>query len=851
MNSQSERTDRALGAFFMRFAADRERGEVRPLSEYLQLCPSNEDEVAREYLTLTDDGLDAVPEAAQARVAPRSFGPYRIESELGRGGQATVYLAIDTRIGRQVALKVLHAPLCGISAAGMARFRREAELLARLDHPGICVVHDVELDGAYPYLAMRYLRGQGLADWFGREGGVPLDSLLETFERVARALHTAHETGLVHRDIKPGNIMVSAAGDPVILDFGLACDVGEPDMPMTLSGEVLGTPSYLAPEVLRGDTRIDRRCDVYALGLTLYECAVGRRAFGAPQRDTLFHQILTETPESLCRVDPGLPKDLDIVVRTAIEKDPDRRYSTALEFAEELRRIRGHEPVRARSAGVWLRSLRFLQRNPVPVAITALVFVLLGCALFVTQSSLATAERERDAKEQSLSELQDLLGFADSRVQKQLRREARSLRFVADVADVADVAEVPAWLDRARALQARLPKHRRALDQLRQNAQRLDSPGSGGNPVWEFQLTSDDWRHATLVSLIGEIEAFHSEIERVAGLWASATDAARRSVEDDAELWRVTREQIMNVPGYAGLELAPQVGFVPLGADRVSGLHEFALSISGAVPTRDPVTRELQIRGETAIVFVLMPGGEAVIGASSARDQEYFDVQMRDDEGPVHRVLLDPFFLGKYEVTQGQYLRLVGRNPSNFKPGRTIGGKPTTLAHPVEWVTWKLARECLSRFGLELPTEVQWECALRGGTKTAFITGHDVRTLDGSLNGFDLAGERGGMRDDIGPIAWLDDGYVHHAPVGSYRPSPFGLHDMLGNVGEWCRDVYHPYTVSARPGDGLRGDQNGKEHVLRGGSFYHVGLSFRSARRSSNELFYGLNLGFRAARAVR
>lgn len=896
MSSSGDQTDRALGAFLMQFAADREEGNVRPLSEYLKRFPSHEDEIAREYLTLTDGGLAlrAAP-ASNEEPVQRRFGPYLVESVLGRGGQATVYLAVDERIGRQVALKVLRAPLGSASGTVTERFRREAELLARLEHPAICVVHDADLTGDTPFLAMRYVRGDSLEARIetASAAGVhparlrddtdsPMDELLHYFEKCARALHVAHESGFVHRDIKPGNLMVTPDGEPVILDFGLAQDESGAGGPMTLTGELLGTPAYLAPEMLiQGHAATDRRCDVYSLGVSLFECVCLARPFSAPTRDALFHRMLHDEPTDVRRLNPALSRDFGVVVHTAIDKDPNRRYRTALDFAEDLRRLRVREPVRARPAGPLLRAWRFLQRNPIASSAAAIVFVALLTALLFTTNALDIASEERDAREKTLGELNDLLGLADAQVLKDLRAQRRSLCFLPEVEGTEP------WLARAQALLAKLPGHRRALAELRERAQpytdaareadrarnvaanpevaeRLEALGEGANaelaalePIlgarhtWEFATPGDGWRHETLVKLVEDLEAFGEEVQSVRTKWSAVAAHAQRARTVDRALWRQAARQAAAAPVYGGLALVPQPGLVPVGSDPASGLLEFAHLASGKVPVRDPRSGRLAIDGETAIVFVLLPGGEARIGASQDADSPHHDPNARDDEGPVHVVRLDPFFLAKHEMTKGQYRRLADRSPSYFPIGRRVAGKTTTAAHPVEWVEWEEAMRCLRGHGLTLPTEVQWEYALRAGTRTPYWTGTQPRSLAGFLNVFDRAGRRGAMRDDVPPDEWLDDGYAHHAPVGSYRANPFGLHDMLGNVSEWCRDVYRPYSVPTRPGDGLRGAAEGERHVVRGGSFYHRAAFLRSGKRGKLSQFWGLNLGFRAARALR
>ncbi len=331
-----------------------------------------------------------------------SLGPYRLLREIGRGGQGRVYLAQDARLGRKVALKVLPAGFS--SASALRRLRREAAALSRLDHPGICTVYEAaEFDGIH-FIAMRYLEGETLARLIEQEAGEAGGALSRTrmlrmvriAERAARALHAAHQAGLVHRDVKPSNILVSRDDEPVILDFGLAQDgLGGGLESLTQTGALLGTPAYLAPEQLRAKAApLDARTDVYAIGVTLYQCLTRHLPFEAESREALYHQILLEPPPDPDRHGVTLPRDLKTILATALEKDSGRRYPSALELAEDLRRFREYEPIRARPAGPILRLRRWSQRNPVLAASLLTLFLSLAAGLLV---SLLLLDRAREA----------------------------------------------------------------------------------------------------------------------------------------------------------------------------------------------------------------------------------------------------------------------------------------------------------------------------------------------------------------------------------------------------------------------------------------------------------------------
>ena len=339
------------------------------------------------------------------------LGPYAILKEIGRGGQGVVYLAEDARLGRQVALKILAGVFTSDSWSRL-RFEREATATARLDHPGICTVYEAGTIDQTPFIAMRVVTGESLAARIartraeqrprkptssvtsGRQRREALFADIDVVEKVARALHVAHDAGLVHRDVKPGNVMVESSGQPVVLDFGLARDAKNADLLLTGTGAFLGTPPYMSPEQVDGTGTVDRRTDIWSLGVMLYEIATGTRPFEAPTIEGLLRAIRTAEPPDPRKLNSAVTPELSAVILHALEKDRSHRYQDALALADDLGRARRLEPVRARAPSPLMRLWRWAQRNPVVAASLVIVIVGLSVALGISLSALGTA---RDA----------------------------------------------------------------------------------------------------------------------------------------------------------------------------------------------------------------------------------------------------------------------------------------------------------------------------------------------------------------------------------------------------------------------------------------------------------------------
>jgi WD40 repeat protein/tRNA A-37 threonylcarbamoyl transferase component Bud32 len=359
----------------------------------------------READTLTPAAAAPSPGTA---LPPEQMPGYDLLGVLGRGAMGVVYKARHQRLNRIVALKMI---LAGGHAgeAELARFRTEAETVARLRHPGVVQIYDVGEHAGLPYLALEYCDGGSLAD---RLGGTPLPptQAAALVEHLARAIDAAHRQHVIHRDLKPANVLLAGGADsptgrltPKVTDFGLAKKLDEGSS-QTQTGTILGTPSYMAPEQAGGKPKaVGPAADVYALGAILYECLTGRPPFrAATTMDTLI-QVLYDEPVPPTQLQPKTPQDLETICLKCLHKEPAKRYATAADLAEDLRRFQADEPIAARPVGSVERVSKWARRRPavaalLAVSVVALLALLSGGTAFTLrlQEQIRQTEQARD-----------------------------------------------------------------------------------------------------------------------------------------------------------------------------------------------------------------------------------------------------------------------------------------------------------------------------------------------------------------------------------------------------------------------------------------------------------------------
>jgi len=652
---------------------------------------------------------------AQGKGRELVLDQYVLLDLLGQGGMGSVYRARQIRMDRLVALKVIRKEVLDAPQA-RERFRREAAAAARLAHPNVVHVYDTNQVEGVPFLIMEYIEGTDLAQVLRVRGSLPVSTVCDWVRQAALGLQHAHEQGLVHRDIKPQNLMLTRQGTVKVMDLGLARTVGSADQAtvsagLTATGTVMGTPDYLAPEQAQDAKRVDIRADIYSLGCTLYHLLAGRVPFeGNSLAEKLVKHQLRE-PEPIEAVRPDVPAGLAEVVRHMMAKDPGRRYQTPAEVASAL--------VPFAAAGVLPGTTP--AAIPVAIPLASVVTNLTGLKRGVAPAALVDTVDTHHPLPPTIT-----------------------------------VGAVPGVFPRRR-----------------------------------------------LILAVG--------LTAVVGILGLALLA-----------WSLSGKPVPTGTGAGAAVKLPATRSTP------PSTH------SG--PNLNPLLNKEYLTNAIGMKLVKLPAGVFQMGSP----KHGIDERYRFDNEVLHEVAFPkPFWMGVFEVTQNEYTRIMTTNPSSFSSGGENSQSVVDLdtSHfPVENVSWHeadtfckklsaLADEVKAGRSYRLPTEAEWEYACRAGAQT-YTMYHFGNTIN-----FELANFK--CNEAFPADAPMKNPLGRPRVVGSYPANAFGLHDMHGNVWEWCADWFGAYDVTQRLEP--TGVPTGTKRVVRGGSWNNTFVGNRAATRTSHD----------------
>lgn len=737
---------------------------------------------------------------------PTQFGRYRLMKKLGQGGMGSVFLATDGQLDRKVAIKIPKFSEDDDEET-IQRFLNEAKAAAVVDHPNICPIYDVGcIDGVH-YLTMQFIDGASLAN-FIVPNGEPLEPKLaaSVVRQIADALQAAHANAVIHRDLKPANIMINQRDEPVITDFGLACRLKQ-SIRITKDNTLLGTPAYMSPEQIEGVwENLGPNVDIYALGVILYELITFRLPFEGNSLAVL-SKVQNEEPPPPTKYRPELPPELVSICMKAIAKKRENRFQSMTEFSKALD--------------------EFIHRD-----------ILSGFSHQQTTESGKVAPPAPTAPSDPLTQ----------------------------TAVQSSVKEKP-----TQPMEPIAPKKRNSLVGIAIGLVALLALAgyyfATNHGQVTFEVAKVDGKFKVLVD---DVEIPSSDLDKPMRMSVGEhrLQVVGETGESQASAFTITRGSLVPLK----IELPEKLTPPPI-ATTEEPVKPPPTPPTTVVKAEPPAPPPAVFVNSVGARMKLLDPGQFTMGAATDDDEA-----TKDERYPHLVRITKPFYLAIHETTVGQFQKFVDDTAYETDAEKGVGGWglvggaldrrrefnwrntgfSQSTAHPVVNVSWNDAKaycDWLSKTenkAYRLPTEAEWEYACRAGTTTRYFNGDSVESLMNFANAPDQA-MRAAIPSAALPVAW-NDGHAFTAPVGSYRPNPFGIYDMSGNVYEWCNDFFERSFYRESPRDDPRGPLVPlvKEYVMRGGSWFGKSSNLRSAHRQNDSAQYrfNANIGFRVAASL-
>jgi len=778
---------------------------------------------------------------------------YDIIEVIGRGGMATVYKAIQRNLNRTVALKVVHPNLVHDSEF-LSRFHREAQMAASLNHPNIVMIYDVGAINDVHFISMEYLEGEDLQTLIRRSGKLAVDDTIHIIAPIAEALDYAHQMGLVHRDVKSANILITKTRRPVLTDFGIAHATS--GTRLTLAGTVIGTPEYMSPEQAEGKV-IDGRSDIFSLGIVMFECLTGTVPFKGDNPLTTIHGIIYEDTPSIKKFDAKIPSWLAEVISSVLAKTPDERLPSGLVLSVHLYERRtpsgsfkkGYSRVLQNTIPAGAKaSMGASNRTLISLIIIFTMVIASATFIYLKQSSSKYPADEIIAAPDTAAEAILLLSRVNSII-----LEAESLFRNGRIEEALEKYKEASVIQPSNQIVSLKITEINTLLSGRKEISNLTESGDKFFERGNYTRALDDYTRIILIDK--ENEHANSQLALIDEKMKEQKEAniqvfirkadSLYNVEkyDEALLWykrvltlQTGNEYVKSKISFCESGLAiDQVKYEDLISEAErnlkSGKIQAAKDNFREAMTLKPNSNLLRmkldsldgliqyyLKNEINNNLILVRGGNYTMGSNTDSD----------DQRPEHTVTLSGFYIDKYEVTVRQYriyCEITGAMMPKKPSWEWVDNQPVVNVSKDEAAAY--ARWA----GKRLPTEAEWEFAASGGIEGL----NNMNRYSGSSIAREVAN------------------FENSAPYGikavnSNNPNELGIFNMSGNVWEWCNDYYSPDYYKTLASDNPKGPLSGKTFVIRGGAFDSSTREIRVKNRWFKENGYYSNVGFRCVK---
>jgi len=780
----------------------------------------------------SDEKKDDVPSGAgtpayseEEKLRKALADRYEIIKKLGAGGMATVYLAREIALNRDVAIKVL--PKAFLSDADfVARFKSEAQIAANLEHPHIVRIYQISEEQELVYFVMSFVPGGSVTDRINKQGTIPIDDIVKWGIDVCSALAYGHEHGVIHRDLKPDNLMLDKNDRIVVMDYGIA-RAGQ-GTGLTQAGSVIGTPQYMSPEQARG-LELDARSDIYSMGIVLYQMATGDLPFQADDAASLMYMHVHETPEPPDAKNADVPDWLKNIILKCLSKNPVDRFASFEELKAAL-----SERYSPKLTVTPLAERDRKRRRIVMAATTAVVVAIIVSSVFIfrqyseqkrlaEQERIESQERARQQQEMESTAMNDDSAFQSAQMTDTKQSYSIYLENYPDGRHIKEAEERIAAIEKEETVQREALAIKSQESEAERQKRLEEEAAAKRKAEAEERIRQDDsaYQFAEMANTSQAYTIYlgkypngrHAEeaSDKLAALDAEAAAKIKAEAEEAAK----GDDQAFLLASNENTKQAYSTYLI----NYVNGLHsEEARNRIAAIENKEKEAENVRVAlSALSLRMVKIPGGSFLMGSENGAG----------DEKPVNTVTLSGFEMSSTEITQAQYESIIGDNPSHFKLDNN---------RSVERVSWKDAitfcnklsekvglepcynlntGECdFSKSGFRLPTEAEWEYACRSGSGLEYSLGDGESALD-----------RAG---------WYARNSVENThPVGQKTQNTWGLYDTHGNVWEWCNDWYDKNAYNTNGNNNPTGPKSGSDKVLRGGSWIDGPKDCRSAKRRS------------------